>query len=219
MSLLWKSSMSWWDERDEPEDYEHDIRDVDEPNKQRGQRYLQKVLDNHGGQPQRAKKAIQHVVKRLDGDGIWGHPTEYGFDSVSRKRPHDLIKDPDAGGRIYRPDVWEHRPVQAVPLDQGNMHATQDFIKHVSVAHNLFHAGKKQPYDGVIGDPDYDPIQDEPDHDDDDAEPDYQHLKHPRFLKTGDGKMYTLDGHHRVATDLLLGKRTTYGRVVHEDEL
>lgn len=226
MSLLWVTAMPWWN--GEAEEHEEDLRPEGETLKQRGQRYKQMVVDNHGVRPEVAQKAVKRVIKHLDGDSIWRDPTEYGFARPRATIPAQLLDTPEGAQKIYRSEIWNAKKVESVPLDQEPIHATQTHVKHTSVAHNLFHPGKKQPSEEVHqGDPDYNPAHDVDDDGDWGLTPERKQrvmqeleaTKHPRFLKTNDGSLHLIDGHHRVATDMLLGKRQTYGRVVHQSEL
>lgn len=216
MSLLWTQAMPWWNNEVEHE-YEEDLRAPEESLRDRGKRYRQQVVDKHGVAPEIAQKAIQRVVKGLSQDETWGDPTHYGFASSTRQ-PLSHLVDPDKASKLYRPDTWNHLPVQSVSLRDEPIHASQDFVRHRGIAHNLFHPGKQAPLDEEQGDPDYDPAWD---HDDSawESEDEHEHTKYPRFLRMNSGKMYAVDGHHRIATDLLLGKPHTYGRVVHEKDL
>lgn len=225
MTLLWfqateHTAMPWWNNEREHEyegDDEYPLRDPEESLRQRGQRYKQQVMDNHGVTGPVAQKAIQHVVKKLKDNTVWDNPSRYGFTTTTNK-PLSHLVSLDASTRIHQASTWRDVPVQHVPLDRENIHATQDFVRPSSIAHNLFHPGKHQTWDDeAVGDPDYDPADDH-DNSEDDHE-DNQHTSHPRFVKMNDGRMMTLDGHHRVATDLLLGKTHTQGRVVHERDL
>jgi hypothetical protein len=218
MSLLWTRAMAWWNEGYEPEDYEHDVRDVDEPNRSRGARFQRKVMQNHGVDAPTAQRAIQHVVGHFEGDHTMTDPTEYGFASSSRAHTHYPVS---IAAKLMDPKTWEGRQEQDVDLTEP-IHASQDFIRPASVAHNLFHPGKKQPdYDHeAVGDPDYDP-DDYRDSDDDyreDDEPEADHSK-VYFMRRNSGRMEVADGHHRVATNLLLGKKSMPGIVIHEREL
>lgn len=218
MSLLWTRAMPWYDERLEPHEYEYDVRDVDEPNRQRGQRFKQRVMDHHGVDDATAQRAIEHVVKGQDNGVIWADPSEYGFASARRafdNYPSHLIS------KLMDPDTWKGREPQEVDLTEP-IHASQDFIRHKSVAHNLFHPGKKQPayQDDAVGDPDYDPDQDQ-EEDDGYGEESSEGVDHGQvyFMRRHNGRMEVVDGHHRVATNLLLGKRSMPGMVIHEHEI
>jgi hypothetical protein len=216
MSLLWTTAMPWWNKKPEKE-YEEGLRDPGESLAQRGKRYQQKVVENHGVTPEVAQKAIQRVVKGMSKGEIWGDPKDYGFASSSRA-PMSHLVHPDKAPRIYRGDTWNHLPVEPVSLRDEPIHASQDFIRHRGVAHNLFHPGKIAPHDEEQGDPDYDPDWD---HDDSswDSDDETEHLKYPRFLRRNNGELHALDGHHRIATDFLLGKSHTTGRILHEKDL
>lgn len=224
MSLLWteashhKISMPWWNNEREFEhegDDEYPLRDPSESLRDRGQRYKQRVMENHGVGASVAQGAIQHVVKHLEDDSASKDPTEYGFASSSRAHDH---WGPEMGMRLMDPHTWKGRVPQQVDLTEP-IHASQDFVRPSSVAHNLFHPGKKQPEaeDEAVGDPDYDPDdtreEDESDHGGED------HHSQVYFMRRNSGRMEVVDGHHRVATNLLLGKKKMQGVVIHENEI
>jgi hypothetical protein len=220
MSLLWTTAMPWWNNErrfDFEGDDEYPLRDPGESLAARGRRYQQKVVENHGVTPEVAQKSIKHVLKGMSKGEVWGDPKEYGFASSSRTPLSFLMSSHEKASKIYRGDTWNHLPVQPVDLSEP-IHATQDFVRHRGVAHNLFHPGKVAPRseeDGE-GDPDYEP--DEPDYGWDDPD-ENKHTSHPRFIRMNNGKLMAMDGHHRIATDLLLGKSHTMGRVLHERDL
>lgn len=223
VSLLWtqaapKTAMPWWNGEREFEyegDDEYPLRDPSEPLRERGQRYKQHVMDNHGVDGPTAQKAIQHVVRHLDEDHIWKDPTEYGFASSSRAHDHWPM---DVQMRLMDPHTWKGRKPQEVDLTEP-IHASQDFVRPSSVAHNLFHPGKRQPdYDeDAVGDPDYDPDLAR----EDDVPESEDHGLHSQvyFMRRNNGRMDVVDGHHRVATNLLLGKKKMQGVVIHENEI
>lgn len=225
MSLLWteashhKVSMPWWN-KDEPGEYEEHLRDPEESLRDRGQRYKQQVMDGHGVGASTAQRAIQHVVKHLDTDAAHTDPVKYGFASSGwgpRVLPDHIMYT------VADPATWKGVKEQDVDLTEP-IHATQDFVRHHSIAHNLFHPGKKQPdyEDEAVGDPDYDPDRYR---DDDESHgsvlPPEERADHSKvyFLRRNNGKMHVVDGHHRVATNLLLGKKSMRGMVIHEHEI
>lgn len=214
MSLLWVTAMPWWNGEEEHE-YEEGLRDPEEPLKSRGQRYKARVMHNHEVDGPTAQHAIQHVVRHLMDDAIYKDPTEYGFASSSRALDHWPV---DVQQRLMDAHTWKGRQPQEVDLTEP-IHASQEFIRPDSVAHNLFHPGKRQPdYDDeAVGDPDYDPddYRDEPE-----GEP-QDHSVHSQvyFMRRNNGRMDVVDGHHRVATNLLLGKKSMPGIVIHENEI
>jgi hypothetical protein len=132
--------------------------------------------------------------------------------------------EPKVTQTLMDPETWKGRPVQQVSLSQP-LHATQNFIRPHSIAHNLFHPGKKEPdtEDQAVGDPDHDPdwSRDEEEwHEEGGETPEQRELhKNVFFMKRHNGRMEVVDGHHRVATDMLLGKKTTPGIVIHERDL
>lgn len=226
MALLWSQAasheaMSWWNNERDHEyegDDEYPLRDPSETLKQRGQRYKQQVVEKHGVHPDVAQKAIQHVVGHLQGDSPWRDPTEYGFASSRRV---DTAFPPHVEARLIDPHTWKDKKPQEVDLTEP-IHASQEFVRPSSVAHNLFHPGQKQPQhtDEAVGDPDYDPRDD--DYDDGEGEPeDSGGHDHSRayFLRRTNGEMHVVDGHHRVGTNLLLGKKSMTGVVLNESEI
>lgn len=221
MSLLWVTAMPWWN-GEEPHEYEEGLRDPEEPLLSRGQRYKAQVMHNHGVDGPTAQHAIQHVVRHLMDDAIYKDPTEYGFASSGRSMDH---WDPDVAHRLMDPHTWKGRKPQQVDLTEP-IHASQEFIRPPSVAHNLFHPGKRQPSfdDEAVGDPDYDPDEHRYEDDGDYEDPDHQREQNAihsqvYFMRRNNGRMEVVDGHHRVATNLLLGKESMPGVVIHENEI
>lgn len=217
MSLLWTQAMPWWNNEREFEhegDDEYPLRDPSETLRERGQRYKTQVMSNHGVDGPTAQRAIQHVVKHLDEGHVWKDPTEYGFASSNRGDSHWPM---DVQQRLMDPHTWKGRQPQEVDLTEP-IHASQDFLRPSSVAHNLFHPGKRQPEyeDDAVGDPDYDP-----DDTREDEDPSDDHSLHSQvyFMRRNNGRMDVVDGHHRVATNLLLGKKSMPGIVIHENEI
>lgn len=222
MSLLWTQAMPWWN-KDLDYEYESDedypIRDPEETLQERGARYRQQVVDNHGVAPEDAQRAIQHVVGHLDGGHRWKAPTDYGFASNGDQRSHYSMH---MTAKLMDPSTWEGKPVQDISTDEP-IHASQNFIRPQSIAHNLFHKGQKETWDdNAVGDPDYNPehYDDGDEEDEGDSTPEERALHdHARFVRRRNGRLEVADGHHRVGTDLLLGKPHTRGVIVHEDEL
>lgn len=224
MSLLWSQSMAWWNDEREHEyegDDEYPLRDPEESLKDRGQRYVQQIVDQHGVHPEKAKVALRKVIKHHDEGHLYVSPTDYGFASQADQRDH---YSHEMSAKLMDPKSWEGKKPTQVSLKQP-IHATQNFIRPQSIAHNLFHPGQKQVWEeDAIGDPDYSPSDNPPDDDYEDYEdgpsPEEQALHgHARFLKRNNGKLELADGHHRVAADIALGKTHTNGVVIHEHEL
>jgi hypothetical protein len=236
VSLLWKDAAdyqrtaAWWNEQ---HDFEHERGDEHYPPlrtdklKARRNRYVSQIVDRHNVPRKAAFEAMQHVAGHLDSDYATIHPSDYGFASAPRRnRDH---YSPEMTKRLQDPETWRHRPVEQVPTDE--IHATQDFIRPSSVAHNLFWPGHRQPVsDDETGDPDVEPEPEEHDITDDyeyhssDRSPqesaDQRELhRHAKFVERHDGRIELADGHHRVAADMLLGKTTTPGHLIHEREL
>jgi hypothetical protein len=131
--------------------------------------------------------------------------------------------------RLQDPETWRGRPVEQVPTDE--IHASQHFIRPSSVAHNLFWPGHRQPMsDEETGDPDAEPEPEPEDVTEDDEY--HQHDRSPqesaderelhrnaKFLERHDGRIECVDGHHRAAADMILGKTTTPGQLIHERDL
>lgn len=224
MSLLWRTAAWWNNDRDyEYEgDDEYPLRDPNEHPKDRGQRYVSQIVDRHNVTRGAAEKALKHVLQHHDHSTIFKSPEDYGFASSANQMSHysgDMIE------KLMDPATWQGRKVQQVALHQP-LHATQNFIRPKSIAHNLFHPGKKQPEyeEGAVGDPDVDPNDMQSDEDEWYEEggetPEQRELhKNVFFMKRHNGRMEVVDGHHRVAADMLLGKSHTPGIVIHEREL
>jgi hypothetical protein len=223
VSLLWTDAarheaMPWWNGEREHEyegDEKYPLRDPEEPLKERGQRYVRQVAEAHGVEHGAAQKAVKHVLE----DVPHGHsvsPGFYGFASQDDQRTHYSMPQIH---KLMDPKTWEGKPVEDIPLDE--VHATQNFLRPKSVAHNLFHPGQKQPdEDEAVGDPDYHPDQNR----DPEAHwheyPDQEKLhSQARFVRNQYGEIEVADGHHRVAADMLLGKSHTRGVMIHHSEL
>jgi len=173
-----------------------------ETREQRRDRYVQKVQDIHGVGRDTALNALKAVSAHLD-------PVGAGFASQPR---HSENVDPTLPKHLLDQEIWARAPIADVDL-RHPVHATQGWLKRDQMFHNLFHPGKKPPYDdNLTGHPDVDPdhYRDE----DDDAYWDSDHGDHPAFIRQTDGSHILLDGHHRVATDMLMGRPTTRGRVL-----
>lgn len=221
MSLLWTTAAWWTTNPDHMSGYEEDLRDPAESGKDRGQRYVSQIVDRHGVSRGQAEKAIKHVIGHHEDNSVFRSPTEYGFASESDQETH---YSPEQQDTLMDPGTWKGRPVQQVALHQP-LHATQNFIRPKSVAHNLFHPGKKEPEaeEAATGDPDHDPDwsrDEEEDHVEGGETPEQRELhKNVFFMKRNNGRLEVVDGHHRVAADMLLGKSHTPGIVIHEREL
>jgi hypothetical protein len=219
VSLLWKSAAWWNTDPDDVDEYEEGLRDPEETGKERGQRYVSHVVDRHNVSRTQAQTALRHVMRHHDSDAISQSPMDYGFASAGNQMGH---YSPAMTRKLMDPKTWEGRPVQQVPLDQP-LHASQNFIRPKSIAHNLFHPGKRQPdyQDEAVGDPDHDPDWDRDEEESSEGESPQERELHKNvfFMKRKSGRMEVVDGHHRVATDMLLGKSHTPGIVIHEHEL
>lgn len=234
MSLLWMDAAqhqiaaAWWNEekdREYEQDPDYPLRT--DKLKARRNRYVSQIVDRHNVPRKAAFEAMMHVAGHLEDDSVYRHPSDYGFASApSRNREHygtEMTK------RLQDPATWRGRPVEQVRTDE--IHATQDFIRPSSVAHNLFWPGHRQPVsDDETGDPDLEPEAEPHDVTEDDEY--HQHdrspgtsaeqrelHRHAKFVERHDGRIELADGHHRVAADMLLGKATTPGHLIHEREL
>jgi hypothetical protein len=226
MSLLWRTAAWWSRDPDEMHEYEEGLRDPEEPGKARGQRYVSQVVDRHNVDRGAAEKAIKHVLQHhQEGNDVGASPEEYGFATSAAQWKHYPM---EMTQKLMDPKTWRGKKVEQVPLDQP-IHATQNFIHPRAVAHNLFHPGKRTAEEGeAIGDPDYDPNWDSEQREESDRESDREFGLSPEerelrknvfFMKRKSGRMEVVDGHHRVATDMLLGKSHTPGIVIHEKEI
>lgn len=221
MSLLWRTAVWWSGDPDDEYEYEEGLRDPEEHPKERGQRYVSQVVDRHNVTRGAAEKAIKHVIGHHADDSVFRSPAEYGFASVGNQANH---YSPQMQAKLMDPATWRGRKVEQVSLNQP-IHATQDFIRPGSIAHNLFHPGKRESeQDEAVGDPDYDPDWDADSRaemdDMSESTPEERELhKNTYFMRRNNGKLEVVDGHHRVATDMLLGKSHTPGIVIHEREI
>lgn len=219
MSLLWVTALPWWNDEREHEyegDDEYPLRDPEESLKDRGQRYVRQVVQAHGVPHEHAQRAIKHVLGDLTEDRTYSSPNEYGFASQDDQATHYTNHQ---RGKLMDPKTWEGKPVEDIPIHE--VHATQNFLRPRSVAHNLFHPGKKQTWeDAAVGDPDYDPADDSDDGESEYDDPEQEKLHSlPRFVRNAYDEIELADGHHRVAADILLGKTHTRGVIVHHSEL
>jgi hypothetical protein len=234
VSLLWRDAAehqiaaAWWNEHRDMEhegDEEYPLRT--DKLKARRNRYVSQIVDRHNVSRKAAFGAMMHVADHLDSDYATHHPSDYGFASAPRfgrdHYSHEMTK------RLQDPETWRHRPVEQIPTDE--IHATQSFIRPSSVAHNLFWPGHRQPIsDDETGDPDVEPepephdVTEDYEYHSSDRSPqesaDQRELhRHAKFVERHDGRIELADGHHRVAADMLLGKPTTPGQIIHEREL
>lgn len=218
MSLLWRTAMAWHDDdrENEPDQWE-DFRDA-RPYSQRRDGLVDQIADAHDVPRENADRALEKIENHSQ--SIMADSKHFGFsDYVSDARSH-------AGNAEMRtPELWHRAHVAQVPLK--GMKASQSWVRPSGVAHNLFHPGTRAPEEeGVEGDPDYNPEWDEDRHRETDEMMSHEYggkpqpkTDLPRFLKHTDGSYTCLDGHHRVSADLLLGKESIPGRVIHEKQL
>lgn len=208
MSTLWVQA-AWHNAQPGTEEWsEHGFGH--ETREQRRDRYIQHVQDVHGVDHDTAQRALQHVARHLKGDAPQVSPTEYGFASA-----------PHFGREVHLPDsiffgnIWEHAPLHVVRLDRP-VHASQWFITPRNVAHNLFHPGKRMSLydDEDHGHPDIEPTSWDPEEEDDDDFDNNGPSDCPRMIRQTDGTHMAIDGHHRLATDMLLRKPKTRARVL-----
>ncbi|MBZ5712750.1 hypothetical protein [Nannocystis pusilla] len=199
--------------------HERGLRDPRETWEQREQRLARRVSEAHGVTHEVAAGALRRVIAGLRSGVARFEATEYGFASAA-DRSSALLDSPAGMERLRAAETWSWRPLEEVDL-AGPLHAIQTHIRHSLVAHNLFHPDKKPALrDEVIGDPDYDPLRDLAAVEATWPEPrEYEFLRHPCFWRTRHGQVMVVDGHHRVATDLLLAKTFILGRVLHQSEL
>jgi hypothetical protein len=234
MSFLWADAAAhqiaaaWWNEEKDQE-YEQDpdypvrtgkLRD-------RRNRYVSQIVDRHNVTRTAARAAMMHVAGHLEDNYATHHPADYGFASAPPfARDHykgEMLR------RLQDPETWRGRQVEQVPTDE--IHASQSFIRPSSVAHNLFWPGHRQPMsDDETGDPDL-----EPEAEPHDITEDYEYHQHDRspqesadqrelhrsakFIERHTGRIECVDGHHRAAADMILGKKTTPGQLITEREL
>lgn len=229
MALLWADAAAhqladrtaaWWNSEREHEyegDDEYPLRDPSEPVAARRKRYISQIVDRHNVPRENAEHALRHVYGHLSQDHFMGQPVDYGFASQSREY---LNYPAHTFAKLQDPATWKGRPV--VPVATHELHATQDFLRHGGVAHNLFWPGHRQPVDeDAEGDPDYEPeSEQERGEDDEYKDPEQRELhRTAKVLVHRNGSRSVLDGHHRVAADILLGKNTTPAQEIHEREL
>jgi hypothetical protein len=230
VSFLWadaaahqlaERTAAWYDDEhdQEHEQGEYSVRPAGEKIKARRNRYTSQVVDRHNVPRKAAFEAMMHVTRHLEGGSAGQNPTDYGFASATRfSRDH---YDHEMTKKLMDPETWRHRPVEQVPTDE--IHATQHFINPSSVAHNLFWPGHRQPVsDKETGDPDIEPEAEPHDIEDDDeySSSDERELhRNAKFMTRHDGRIECVDGHHRAGADIILGKKTTPGQMIHERDL
>lgn len=216
------SMAAWWNasrDHDYEGDAQYPLRDPNESMVARRNRYIKHISDAHGVDEKAATGALKHVFHSID--SVFAGPEDYGFASSANQNHHYPL---DTAHKLMDPKTWEGHHEEHVDLRQP-IHATQNFIKPDAVAHNLFHPGKRTASDGdAVGDPDYDPHWDSDFHHEEDEESDStpeERALHgtARFMRRHNGRMEVVDGHHRVAADMLLGKTHTRGKVIHERDL
>jgi hypothetical protein len=220
MAAWWTLDPDEYHEYENMHDPEYRLRDPHENVLARRNRYIKHISDAHGVDDKAATNALKHVFNQGLGGGF-GDPKDYGFASSANQMthyPHSMRK------KLMDPKTWAGKQAEDIPLHQ-EIHASQNFIRPDSVAHNLFHPGKRQASeDRAVGDPDYDPSWDEDAHHEEDGEsestPEERALHGTaRFMRRNNGSLEVVDGHHRVASDMLLGKPHTRGVVLHERDL
>jgi hypothetical protein len=220
MSLLWKSAMAWHD--DDPETDPDGLGEVQgrRPYYKRREDLVDHIADVHDVPRENADRALEKIENHIE-SGNLADSSHFGFSGYASGQARA-----DAGGAEMRtPELWHRAHVADVPLK--GMKASQSWVRPSGVAHNLFHPGSRAPEeDGAEGDPDYNPEWDEDRHREIDdmvgsnyGEKPQPKTDLPRFLKHTDGSYTCLDGHHRVSADLLLGKESIPGRVIHEKQL
>lgn len=233
MALLWADAAAhqleaaWWNAQREFEhegDDEYPLRDPGESMSARRQRYVSHVVDQHNIPRSAARAALAHVTGHLKQNATYAHPSDYGFASAPG-RTDDFEWGAGHLSKIMNPETWRHRPVTQVPT--GEIHASQNFIRPASVAHNMFYPGRKEPEgeEHAVGDPDADPADygsdEEREHDPLAKVVSDEDVLHgtAKFFQHRDGRMTCIDGHHRAGADMIMGKKTTPGQVLTEREL
>lgn len=206
---------AWWNTREDFDDRQ--LRDPSAPLHSRVQDYRKRIAAAHGVDEASAGSALNHVIGAMESRS--NDPTHYGFASSIHSNRRFR---PQTRAKLWTPSTWHGAEDTQVSLHQP-IHATQNYIRPSGIAHNLFHPGSR-PAEMNEGDPDYDPQQDhEMWHVSDDSahfsdEDIAMHAK-SRFLQRRNGKLEVIDGHHRVAGDMLLGKSHTPGLLLHERDL
>ncbi|MFF7198176.1 hypothetical protein ACFZAM_31270 [Streptomyces sp. NPDC008079] len=218
------SIAAWWS-RDR--DFEHEgddeypLRDPHESMAQRRSRYISHVADAHHVDEKAATGALRHIVGHISSGSLFTSPTDHGFASDSDQAHHYSLS---MSRKLMDPKTWEGRKPENIDLRQP-LHATQNFIRPDSVAHNLFHPGSHEPTErSAVGDPDYKPSWDDDSREESESgsesTPEEKALHNTaRFMRRHNGRLEVVDGHHRVAADMLLGKTHTRGVMIHERDL
>ena len=221
MSLLWTTA-AWWN-KDRDFEYEGDeqypLRDPNESLPERGNRYVAQVAQAHSVPEKTARNALKHVHNHIE--SMHSSPEDFGFASSANQQMHYSLP---MRRKLMDPKTWEGHQTEQVSLQQP-LHASQNFIRPNRVAHNLFHPGHEvAEEDQAVGDPDYKPEWDqerrEESREDLESSPEERALhEQARFMRRRSGRLEVVDGHHRVAADMLLGKSHTPGVVIHERDL
>ena len=202
MTLLWITG-AWHDTRpgdDEWDEYGYGYETMPE----RRERYIRRVQDVHGVDRDTALGAIKAVVGHLRDKPV--QPFASVPSPIRRRRLPEEVDFKEA---------WDNAPVEDVDLHQP-VHASQHWLKGKMLAHNLFHPGEvPAEYDERVGHPDEEPNRN-PDSEDYEyyTENDNGPRDLPRLIRQTDGSYVIGDGHHRMATELLLNKHTTKARVL-----
>lgn len=210
MSLLWIQA-AWSEEKPgTPAWDEHGHGGETEA--ERHVRYAHQVAERHGVTASVAHRAIETVTRAFR-DESQVPATKFGFTSA----PGSRSVDPDLPDAAWDRDSWHRIGVQDVPLHVP-IHATQWDVNRTGMEHNLFHPGKLPPSDVErMGHPDVDPRKwNDADNREYYTNPDNHDGPSDvaRMIRQTDGSHVVVDGHHRVAVDLLLGKPKTRARVL-----
>jgi hypothetical protein len=196
MALVWDQigkmprMAAWWDPHD-PSEGGYSART---------RRLRGRVSETHGVPGYSADLALRSIrdAHRTGRD----RPSDFGFasgheDSDSSSYPRELLEH----------HGWHDMEPEKVSLRQP-IHASQWEMDTDSVAHNLFHPGKPHPADwDAVGNPDHDPSHDPM------PVPTHVRTDLPRLYRNEQGQMHVVDGHHRLAADLLLRKPHTQALV------
>lgn len=175
--------------------------------------YIGRVMQGHGVDRENAVSALRQVSRDAGSDHAFADGRDYGF--INDPGHHgDRFFTEKMIGHLNKPETWAGVPVTQVPT--AEIHASQNWLRPRTLAHNLFHPGKREPSEEESGHPDIDPGDDDPSWEQDQ---DLNMGKVSRFVRRADGRMQVADGHHRVATDMILGKAATPGKVIEEHEL
>lgn len=212
--------MAWHDDdRETDPEQSEDFRDA-RPYHERREDYVDHIADAHDVDRDVADRALEKIENHTL--GVMADVRHFGFGGVRH------VESSGEGWNYRSKKTWARAHVGDVPLG-GKVNASQTWVRPMGVAHNLFHSGTQTPIsEEHEGDPDYDPSWDEESHRQDREEREFYspgeyaddpETDLPRFLRHTDGSYTCLDGHHRVAADLLLGKPSTRGYVIHEKQL